>query len=343
MLAEINVWFFTFESVWIAVGILLFGFAILIKGADFLVDGASSAAKKFGISDLAIGLTVVAFGTSLPELIVSVLSALDGKNDASFGNVIGSNNFNILFILGVSGLVYPLTVQRNTVKYEIPIALFTAVILFLLINDTMLWGTPEVIDEGDTYGGSLSTMDSIILLAGFLGFLYYIYNTMRSTHESSSGSNVKIFSTGVALTMIGAGIAMLIFGGKIVVDSALGIAHYYNLSEKLIGLTILAVGTSLPELATSAVAAYRKNTDIAIGNVVGSNIFNILFILGLTGLIHPISYNTSMNFDMHVMLGATILLILFMFTFKQHKLDRREAALFLLLYLSYTIYLIVQG
>src|SRR4051812_46987422 len=144
--------------------LLLAGFAILIKGADFLVDGASSAAKKYGISNLAIGLTVVAFGTSMPELIVSLLSALDGKNDASFGNVIGSNNFNLLFILGVAGIIYPLVVHRNTVKYEVPMSLLAAVVLYLLVNDSILWGTPVIIDGGVTYQGILSRVDSVILL-----------------------------------------------------------------------------------------------------------------------------------------------------------------------------------
>src|SRR3954466_7743980 len=157
----------------IPIVILLAGFAILIKGADFLVDGASSTAKKYGISNLAIGLTVVAFGTSMPELIVSLLSALDGKNDASFGNVIGSNNFNLLFILGVAGIIYPLVVHRNTVKYEVPLSLLAAVLLYILVNDTMLWGTPAITNGDVTYQGMLSRVDSVILLVFFVGFLIY--------------------------------------------------------------------------------------------------------------------------------------------------------------------------
>jgi len=320
--------------------LLLVGFAILIKGADFLVNGASSAAKKYGISNLAIGLTVVAFGTSMPELIVSLLSALDGKNDASFGNVIGSNNFNLLFILGIAGLIYPLVVQRNTVKYEVPLSLLAAGILFVLVNDTLLWETPPFIEGSATYQGILSRFDSIVLLLFFGLFILYIYRTMRNSSDLDEGEPIKLYSTPISVGMVIIGLAMLIGGGKLVVDNAIEIARGYGLSEKLIGLTILAAGTSLPELATSCVAAYRKNTDIAIGNVVGSNIFNIFFILGITGVIHPVPYNAAMNFDLQVLVASTILLLIFMFTLNSRKLDRWEAFLMLVAYFAYTAYLI---
>lgn len=320
--------------------LLLVGFAILIKGADFLVNGASSAAKKYGISNLAIGLTVVAFGTSMPELIVSLLSALDGKNDASFGNVIGSNNFNLLFILGIAGLIYPLIVQRNTVKYEVPLSLLAAGILFILVNDTLLWETPPFMEGSATYQGILSRFDSIVLLLFFGLFILYIYRTMRNSSDLDEGEPIKLYSTPISVGMVIIGLAMLIGGGELVVDNAIEIARGYGLSEKLIGLTILAAGTSLPELATSCVAAYRKNTDIAIGNVVGSNIFNIFFILGITGVIHPIPYNAAMNFDLQVLAVSTILLLIFMFTLNSRKLDRWEAFLMLVAYFAYTAYLI---
>lgn len=317
--------------------LLLVGFVVLIKGADFLVNGASSAAKKNGISNLAIGLTVVAFGTSMPELVVSFLSALDGKNDASFGNIIGSNNFNLLFILGIAGAIYPLVVQRNTVKYEVPLSLLAAVVLFVVVNDTMLFDDTSF---AAPYGGSLSRWDGIILLLFFTAFLFYIYRTMRTTADLEEGDPIKIYKTPVAVGMILAGLAMLIGGGELVVDSAITIAHHYGLSEKLIGLTILAAGTSLPELATSCVAAYKKNTDIAIGNVVGSNIFNIFFILGITAVVNPIEYNPAMNFDLQVLMASTVLLMVFMFTLNTRKLDRWEALLMLAAYFSYTIYLV---
>lgn len=314
--------------------LLLLGFVILIKGADFLVNGASSAAKKFNVSNLAIGLTVVAFGTSMPELIVSLLAAIDGKSDASFGNVIGSNNFNLLFILGIAGMIYPLVVQKNTVRYEVPISLMAAGVLFLLVNDSRILGL-------DANG--LSRMDSGILLLFFVGFMVYIYRTMKQTVQEDTDGAIKLYSMPVSIGLILLGLSMLVGGGKLVVDNAITIAHHFRLSEKLIGLTILAAGTSLPELATSAVAAYRKNTDIAIGNVVGSNIFNIFFILGITGLIQPIPYNVAMNFDIYVLLVATLVLMIFMFTLTQRKLDRMEALILLTCYLAYTVYLIGMG
>lgn len=313
--------------------LLLVGFVVLIKGADFLVSGASSAAKKNGISNLAIGLTVVAFGTSMPELIVSLLSAVEGKNDASFGNVIGSNNFNLLFILGISGAIYPLVVQRNTVKFEVPLSLLAAVVLFVIVNDAMVWGDADGVNQ-------LSRLDSFLLLGFFVAFLVYIYRTMRTTADLEEGEPIKLYSTPMSVGMIIAGLAMLIGGGELVVENAIEIAHHYGLSEKLIGLTILAAGTSLPELATSCVAAYKKQTDIAIGNVVGSNIFNIFFILGITGSISPITYNTAMNFDLQVLTGSTIMLMIFMFTLNTRKLDRWEALIMLAGYVAYTTYLI---
>jgi len=310
--------------------LLLVGFAILIKGADFLVNGASSAAKKFNVSNLAIGLTVVAFGTSTPELIVSLYSAVEGQNDASFGNIIGSNNFNLLFILGISGLIYPLSVQRNTVRYEVPISLIAALVLYILVND-QLQGTGTI--------NMLSRLDAVVLLMCFSLFMLYAYRTMNKASDFDS-QPIKAYSTPAAAGMVVLGLAMLVGGGTLVVDNAVSIAEFYGLSQKLIGLTILAAGTSLPELATSAVAAYRKNTDIAIGNVIGSNIFNIFFILGLTGLVHPIQYNAAMNFDLEVLGASTILLMVFMFTINPRKLDRWEAFLMLVGYIAYAVYLI---
>jgi len=318
--------------------VLLAGFAVLIKGADFLVAGASSTARRYGISNLAIGLTVVAFGTSMPELIVSLLSAINGNSDASFGNVIGSNNFNLMFILGVSGIIAPLIVQRNTVKYEVPLSLLAAIILYYLVNEGLKWGST------DARGGLLSRWDALVLLLLFGLFLLYVYRTMRTSAdlEEEKEKPAKSYSIPIALIMIVGGLGMLVFGGKLVVDNAVTIANYYGLSEKLIGLTILAVGTSLPELATSCVAAYRKNTDIAIGNVVGSNIFNIFLILGLTGVIHPIQFNPAMNFDLQILMASTVALMIFMFTLNTRKLDRWEAAIMLLGYFAYMAYLITS-
>lgn len=310
---------------------LIAGFTILIFGADFLVSGSSSIAKKMGISNLAIGLTVVAFGTSMPELLVSVQSSLKGYNDAAFGNVIGSNNFNLLFILGIAGLIYPLVVQRNTIKYEVPLSLLAAGVLFLLVNDKMILGNE---------GNFLSRIDSLILLLFFGGFLLYIYRSMKTTSDYEEDNSIKIYKTPIALLMTFGGLIGLVYGADKVVENAVAIATTFGLSEKLIGLTILAAGTSLPELATSCVAAYKKNTDIAIGNVIGSNIFNIFFILGVTGMINPLEYKEVMNFDLNVLMSSTVLLMIFMFTLNTRKLDRWEAALMLIGYIVYTVVLV---
>lgn len=315
--------------------LLVVGFAILIKGADLLVTGASSIAKKYGISNLAIGLTVVAFGTSMPELIVSLLAAVNGKSDAAFANVIGSNNLNILLILGVSGVIYPLVVKTNTIKYEVPISLVAALVLFGLVNDFMIWNSEETMRNN-----SLDRIDATILLVLFVAFLIYIYRSMQRGAEMDGEGTVKQYKVSLSIGMFVLGLGMLIGGGQLVVENALAIAKFFDLSEKLIGLTILAAGTSLPELATSCVAAYRKNTDIAIGNVVGSNIFNIFLILGVTGLVNPIPYNQALNFDLYTLFGATLLLLIFMFTMTQRKLDRWEAVLLLMGYFAYTIYLV---
>jgi cation:H+ antiporter len=319
---------------WLNLLLLLVGFAILIKGADYLVTGASSLAKRYGVSELAIGLTVVAFGTSMPEFVVSTFASVQGNNDVAFGNIIGSNNFNILLILGICGLIYPLVVQLNTTWKEIPLSMLAAVLMFVLVNDDMIFGTGENI---------LSRIDGIILLVFFAAFLFYIFKTMKSESVEAGFETTKILKPSTTAIMIIVGLVGLIFGGQLVVDNSISIAQAFGISEKLIALTIVAAGTSLPELATSAVAAFKKKSDIAIGNIVGSNIFNIFLILGLSGVIAPIKYNIAMNFDVYVLFGATILLFLAMFSGKQHRLDRWEASIYLVCYFVYVGYLINQG
>lgn len=315
--------------------ILLFiGFAVLIKGADFLVDGASSLAKKLNISNLVIGLTVVAFGTSTPELTVNLFSSINGMNDAIYGNIIGSNIFNLLFILGIAGLIYPLSVQRTTVKYEIPYSLFCAMLLFFLVNDRIFFNAVE---------NNLSRLDAGVLLIFFALFMYYILKTARLEQGGGEEEAVLLLPRWKSILFVALGFGALVFGGKLVTDNALAIAQSFSISERLIGLTILAAGTSLPELATSAVAAYRRKTDIAIGNVVGSNIFNIIFILGINGSIREVPFDDTMNVDFFLLMIGTVVLLLFMFTFKRNKLDRVEAAIFLIAYLAYTVYLFYRN
>ncbi len=313
----------------IALILTVVGIALVVKGADFLVDGASSVAKRFRIQEIVIGLTVVAFGTSAPELVVNVIASVVHKNDIVLGNIIGSNIFNTLFILGVAGLICPLEVIQNTVRKEIPFAFIAGALLLLMTNDRIF--SPASVNV-------LSRIDGLILLGLFGYFMYYTF--VLSKTKATGSNQIKILSPLRTWAYLLLGFAGLFFGGKLVVDNAVVIARILGVSEKLIALTIVSAGTSLPELATSAVAAYKKRFDLAVGNVVGSNIFNILFILGISAEISPVQYNTAFNFDLIVYLIATLMLFIAMFTFKVHKLDRREAAVFLLGYIAYLVYII---
>lgn len=308
--------------------LLIVGLVLLVKGADWLVDGASVLAKKKNVSDLAIGLTIVAFGTSAPELVVNAVAASGNYPDIVFGNIIGSNNFNLFIILGLSGLIIPLSVQSSTVWKEIPFSLFAAIGLIFLANNYFLTESRE-----------LSRWDAAILLVLFGAFLYYVATQLKS-EPSLDTQEVKDYSTAKIWGLIIIGLAGLVGGGKLVVDNAVAMAQSLGVSEKIIGLTIVAAGTSLPELATSVVAAMKKNADIAIGNIIGSNIFNIFLILGVSGLIRPLEYNVSFDTDIYILMGGTIFLFLAMFTGKRHKLDRWEAFLLLSTYLLYTGYLV---
>ncbi len=310
--------------------LLIAGLLLLIKGAGWLVENSSAFARKKKISDLAIGLTIVAFGTSAPELVVNAVAAYQGHEEIVFANVIGSNNFNLLFILGVAGLISPLLVQQTTVWKEIPISLLAAVVLFFLVNDFF-------VDQE----GSLSRWDALVLILFFLAFLFYVYKQLKDVPSTSPGlekekSNTRIFG------FIILGLAGLILGGRLVVESAMQIAGTLGVSEKIIGITIVAAGTSLPELATSVIAAFKKNNDIAVGNIIGSNIFNIFFILGLSALVRPIGYNAVFNNDLFLLFGGTALLFLFMFLGGKRRLERWEAGVLLLIYLVYTTYLVLK-
>lgn len=307
--------------------LIITGFASLIFGANWLVDGASSLAKKNNISDLVIGLTIVAFGTSAPELVVNSVASFNGLSDIVFGNIIGSNNFNLFIILGIAGLIYPITVQSSTAWREIPISLIAAILLFVLANDFFI-----------TQNAEISRFDGIILLISFLCFLYYVFNQLKQEKAEVLTSEKKSIYKIWGLIIFG--VAGLIIGGKLVVDSSIDIATKLGVSQKVIGLTIIAAGTSLPELVTSIVAAIKKNSDIAIGNVIGSNIFNILLILSISTFINPVKYNPNFNQDLLMLIGGTVFLIIAMFTGKRKKLDRWEALILLSSYLIYTTYLV---
>jgi cation:H+ antiporter len=308
------------------------GFVFVIKGADFLVSSASSLARRVGVSDLVIGLTAVAFGTSLPELFVNVTASLKGTSDIALGNIVGSNIANILLILGVSGVIFPLVVGRSTVWKEIPLSLLAAVLLGLLVND-------RLIDSGGA--DVLSRIDGLVLLSFFVVFIYYSVGI--AMQAPVFGTQAPGWTLGRVLLMMGLGLAGLIIGGKWVVQGAVQLALALGISQRVIGLTVVAVGTSLPELATSAVAAFRKKPELAIGNVVGSNIFNIFFILGISAVIRPIDIGLGANRDIGAVILASILLFAFMFTGKRHKLDRWEAALFVAAYIGYVALTVVDA
>lgn len=309
--------------------LLILGFIILIKGADWLVNGSVSLAKIYHVSELAIGLTIVAFGTSAPELVVNIISSIKGYNDVTMGNIVGSNLFNLMLILGISGVIFPLTVQIKTIWNEIPFSLLAAIVLLLLVNYT--FNTNEI--------QSLNRLDGLILLFFFVLFMVYIFINLHSK-EDILEAGYKVLKPGMSILFIVIGLVALILGSKLVVDNAVKIAQYLGASEKLVGITIVSAGTSLPELVTSVVAAFRKKSDIAIGNIIGSNIFNIFLILGVSSLITPINYNHSFNFDIILLIGSTILLFVFMFSGKKYKLDRWESALLLIGYVGYIIYLL---
>ena len=310
--------------------LIVVGFVFLIKGADWLVGGSSGLAKKHNVSDLVIGLTIVAFGTSAPELVVNSIASIDKHSDIVYGNIVGSNNFNLFFILGIVALIFPITVQRSMIRKEIPFSLAITALLMLLSNAVL--GQKENI---------LSRWDVGLMLLLFIGFLYYMFK-QSSAEPPADEIQAKPLTNTKIWTFIVVGLGALVAGGRMVVTGAENIATDLGISEKIIALTIVAAGTSLPELVTSIVAASKKNSDIAIGNVIGSNIFNILFILSVSGLINPIAFQASFNREMLLLMGGTILVIIFMYTNKKHKIDRPEGALLLGIFLAYTIYLIQQ-
>lgn len=308
---------------------LIGGFIVLIYGADFLVDGGAALAHRLKVSNMVIGLTIVAFGTSAPEFVVNVVSSVQGSAGLALGNISGSNIFNILAILGITALITPLQVKRTTTWVEIPLTVFTAVLLLLFANRE--------------HSGVISRTEGICLLCFFGVFLFYTF-TLAKYGAAGQGEevSVKAFSTSKSLLFILLGLGGLVGGGKLLVAGAVHIAEALGISERIIGLTIVSIGTSLPELATSVIAARKGNADMAIGNVVGSNIFNVLLILGTSAVIAPIQVPEGSLIDLSVNLMASALLFLFIFTGKGRRIDRWEGAFFFLLYLAYLSLLIFK-
>lgn len=298
------------------------GLMILIYGANLLVDGGAALARRLEISPMVIGLTIVAFGTSAPELVVNIVSSIKGSPALALGNVMGSNIFNTLAILGITALIVPLGVNKTTTRIEIPLAIFATVLILIFVN-----GTPP---------GLITRTEGICLLCFFGVFLLYTF-ALAKYGGAGNGEEVKIknHTIGKSLLFIGLGLAGLIAGGRLLVTGAVRIAQDSGISERIIGLTILSIGTSLPELATSVIAAYKKNADIAIGNVVGSNIFNIFLILGTSAVITPLKAPEGSTTDLWVNIIASALLFLFIFTGKGRKITRWEGGILLTLYLGY--------
>jgi cation:H+ antiporter len=313
--------------------ILILGFVLVVKGADFLVDGGSALARRLHVSDLAVGLTVIAFGTSLPELFVNIFASARGNAEIALGNILGSNTANILLILGISAVIFPLQVKKGTVWKEIPFSLLAVLVLAVMMNDSWF----------DKKNSSLLTRsDGLVLIAFFIVFLYYSVGIAKED-ERLSKAPVKYFTLPGAIVWIIIGLILLIGGGKLIVDGAVYVAGKFGLSQSLIGLTVVAIGTSVPELATSVTAAIKKNPEIAIGNVVGSNIFNIFFILGISSLIRPLPVHPRAHIDIAVVFVATVVLFVCMFTGKRRVLDRWEGWLLIVFYIGYVIFLVVQG
>lgn len=310
--------------------LIIIGFIFLIASADLLVDGSSGIAKKFHIPEIIIGLTIVSIGTSMPELFVSITSALEGHSDMSIGNIIGSNLSNLLLILGLSAIIKPVVFQKETRLYEIPMCLFFTITLMIFCNT----------NDG------ISRIEGIVLLLLFCVFLgYTIFMGIKESKtnlEKDENKEEKNNSILKNIILVILGIIGLKVGGDLTVDNAVNVANYFNISEKIISLTILAIGTSLPELVTSVTAAIKGNSDIAIGNIIGSNIFNILLILGVASIIKPITYNITYNFDISILLVATVILALFPFIPPKDKMSRVNGIIYFLMYIAYLAILILK-
>lgn len=306
--------------------LFVIGFVLLIKGADMLVDGSVSIAQRYNVSSLVIGLTVVAFGTSAPELAVNVIASIKGNNGLVIGNVVGSNIANILLILGVTAMIKTLGVKSNTVWREIPFSLISAVLLGYMANDILL---------GSGQSDMVSRADGLILMAGFAMFIFYTFKL--SKNDNDNDMVIIHYGIGKSVLLFVLGLVGLVVGGQWIVNGAVAIAQEIGLSESFIGFTIVAIGTSLPELATGVMAVRKGNTDIAIGNVIGSNIFNVFWVLGLSATISPISFNAEDNYSVMVNVIVSVVLFALLFIGKRHQLQRWQGAL---LFAGYAAYLV---
>ena len=312
--------------------ILLAGLLLILFGANWLVDGSSSIAKRFGISEFVIGLTIVGIGTSTPEMVVSFMSSFQGKADMAIVNIVGSNIFNTLMILGVTALISPLAITKSNLKRDIPLNIIVTVMLILLGMNLTIFGKGQ---------DQLSRIDGAILLALFAGYLWTSFKSDQGDSEEG-GEGIKEYKNGVSVLMIIAGLAGLIVGGRLFVNSATELAKMFGVSDKFIAITIMAAGTSMPELATCVVAALKGRGQLALGNVLGSNIANILLILGGAALINPLSFGGMTYVDLGIILIGALVILASAFMFKKKELDRYEGAIFVLMEIGYMWYLIAN-
>ena len=312
--------------------ILLLGLGLILVGANALTDGASAVAKRFGISDLVIGLTIVAMGTSAPELVVSVTAALNDSAELALGNVVGSNVFNILAIVGCTAMVMPISVGKGLMSKELPLVILSSLVMWAVASDTLLDGEAANV---------VSRIDGILLLAFFAIFMRYTFSIAKA--DSPDTEEIKPMPMWKAALWIIGGLAGLIFGGRYFVDGASGIARSLGVSESVIGLTLVAAGTSLPELATSVVAALKKNPGIAIGNVIGSCLFNVFFIIGTAATIAPLPLGGITQTDMLSLVGASVLLWFFGLVIGDRKITRVEGTFMVLCFIAYTAWLIINS
>lgn len=312
--------------------ILIAGLALILFGANWLVDGSSSIAKRFGISEFVIGLTIVGIGTSTPEMVVSFLSSFQGKADMAIGNIVGSNIFNTMMILGITALIAPITITKSNLKRDIPLNIIVTIILILLGMNFTLFGMGQ---------DQLCRIDGIILLAIFA---WYLWTSFKSDEGNGGedGEGIKEYKTGMSVLLITGGLAALIFGGRMFVNSATELAKMFGVSDKFIAITVMAAGTSMPELATCAVAALKGRGQLALGNVLGSNISNILLILGGASLINPLSFSGMTPVDLGMVLLSATFILASAYIFKKKQLDRFEGIILLLMEAGYMWYLIAN-
>ncbi len=312
---------------------LIIGLVLLVKGADWLVDGASAVAKRFGISDLVIGLTVVAFGTSMPEFVVNMVSVAQGATDLALTNILGSNIINTFVILGLTAVVYPITSQKRSRDFDIPLSIIAGVLVFAFVAVQSPFGEE---------GRGVTRLGGSVLLIMFAYFLYNTFRHAKDHPEEAEAEAVKPMTTGKAVMFVLCGLAGLVIGGKMIVSSAVQIATDLGVSEAIIGLTVVALGTSLPELATSVIAAAKKNCDIALGNVIGSNIFNVFFVLAMSAVVRPLPAYEGIEMDAWMAAIGSVLVWMFVKTNRQRQVKRWGGALLLLVYAGYLTYRLIS-